>query len=161
PMLLVIGCDEVPTSPDVPDRLRVALVTASRPTSGGTEWLIYEIDQEGTIEEIVRSNEPILEARYTSYLGNRGSIAYMRLDSNLIARHLESGDENVIEGPFNRPRFSLDGLRIAHTRVVVSSDGTPNEQVFVLDRASGDQIQITIDECQPDGSVPEPCAYAS
>lgn len=160
-LLTLAACDELPSNPSVPDRLRVVLVAASQPTASGTEWLIYEIDEEGTIEQRVRSTEPITDARYTTFLGTRGSISYSLADSSLVIHHLESGEEEVIEGPLSDPRSSLDGRRIAYSGMVQGLAGSMREQVFVIERTSGEHIQITIDECQPDGQVPDPCAYES
>ncbi|HEX7069910.1 MAG TPA: hypothetical protein VF190_03850 [Rhodothermales bacterium] len=158
---LVASCDELPDDPEVPDRLRVALVTSRADTDDGPRWFIYEIDQEGTVTEIVTSTEPISFARYTSFRGTQGSIAYLEEDGDLVVRHLASGSTRTITGPFGRPRFSGDGSLIAYTRAIEGEDGAGREQVFVLDSISDDLSQVTLDECTDTASPPNPCAFES
>lgn len=158
--LAVSACDDVPSAPEEGERLRVALVTAREPTDVGDRWVVFEIDEEGTVEPVVESTTPIPVARYTSEFGTSGGVAYLNADHDVRIRDLGSGAESAEEGPMERFRFSRDGVQIAFTREVPSDNGEEVEQVFVLNRSTDQLFQITHNECETN-DPPEPCAWSS
>ena len=154
--LLLQACDESPNAPQVPDRLRVALVTST----DGERWYVYEIDQEGTVELVLDSTEPVQEARYSSVRGTRGAVAYQYDSGELRIYDLASGDDAAVQGTFTRPRFSADGSLITYTALVTDQDSVGAEQVFVFDRDQNASVQVTENECAAE-NPPDPCAFSS
>ena len=156
--LALSACDEVPTDPDVPDTFRVVLVTA---TTGGT-WYVYEIDEEGETRTILESSEPLRDAVYTSLRGTQGAIAYHNADDELVVRHLETGNENVV-GRYPPATFSIDGTLLAYASRVDSAAADTARQVFVFNRGRDFLSQVTENECAAaQGEEPDyPCARSA
>lgn len=155
--LVMVACDEIPENPRIPDRLRVALVTSVRSTDQGQEWVLYELDEEGEVEVLRTSAEPMYNGQYTSVLATKGgSVAFTDAEGNLVIRHLESGTEAVLEGDFVDARFSRDAAQVAYIRN--DADGRP--QLVVLDRASRQVVPVTTNECDAQ-APPSPCVLAA
>lgn len=158
PVLLAIGCDELPTTPEVPDRFRVALITATT----GDAWYIYEIDEEGETRVLQESSEPLRGATYTSLRGTDGAIAFQNSDGEIVVRHLESGGETVV-GSFPPPAFSIDGTILSYAAEPDTGNTEGYLQVFVLDRGRNELSQVTQNECASAGAdqVAMPCSRSA
>jgi len=151
------GCDEIPSNQGIIETHRVALVTAttSPAASASDTWTIYEIHEGRAPRMIRQSTKPLLNATYTSFRGTDGSIAFHDQNGNVTVRHLESGTESDV-GTYGPVRYSVDGSLMVYTRWV-SPEEPGDEQVFLLNRLSNEELQLSEDECRGKGNEPTDC----